>query len=628
MIHRARETQGGIAKITTMEEFAKTMLDPSRKIYKTHCLMMFVSNKSAEKMGEEVYHFPYPFAGEVGQRNSYSTLLQVAKASICLGVVVSLEWDNSSYVIKMYLLYFIIYSQIRFNSQTDLTRLFGAKSNSNTPHIIFARKGDALNNIQVFNPERRKRAGIDDDIYNEFKKWVESLHFIHVTVANLHSLPLDLFIMRNGHVIHRDHSLSPGYQQSYLSLHAGDRIFAFDERLDRFPGATRFNDKIANTKGVLILDVVVGTSFENTYRIKTRRCYDLSTQCHDWAVTPRGMNTGQCNLNPEFMHHICPFSCGVCSEWLTSDISYLAFHRPIHTFPALIRGGVRAGRSLMHDIGFISRLRKNAAAVFFAFGLLVAFSNVLCRSATAATSTSPIEQLRQESKLDLISVPDQRLNFALDSISILMVATIFAAFTWLTSTPVNGVPPWLRGIRGDLIGVSSFLDIFILLLTAGLIAGAFTPSIIRCIKGIDLDAESLMFLIFAILTLVGATFTVLAVVMSYNTLLLVQWRHLRRYHKNAASMVVIFGAFAGVGLVSLHRLAKPLRKQLEGSVTRLSFPAVLSNIMILAAVCSVALWDPHFKADIMHVLKSSTNAAIAFAVFGLVTGHFVVKLLM
>jgi hypothetical protein len=116
--------------------------------------------------------------------------------------------------------------------------------------------------------------------------------------------------------------------------------------------------------------------------------------------------------------------------------------------------------------------------------------------------------------------------------------------------------------------------------------------------------------------------------MSYNTLLLVQWRHLGRYHKNAASMVVIIGSFSGRGLVSLHRLSKPLRKQLEGFVTRLSFPAVLSNIMILAAVCSVALWDPHFKADIMHVLKSSTNAAIAFATLGLVTGHFVVKLLM
>jgi hypothetical protein len=43
--------------------------------------------------------------------------------------------------------------------------------------------------------------------------------------------------------------------------------------------------------------------------------------------------------------------------------------------------------------------------------------------------------------------------------------------------------------------------------------------------------------------------------------------------------------------------------------------------MILAIVCSVALWDPHLKADLMHVLQLSMNAAIAiaFAVFGLIT---------
>ena len=63
-----------------------------------------------------------------------------------------------------------------------------------------------------------------------------------------------------------------------------------------------------------------------------------------------------------------------------------------------------------------------------------------------------------------------------------------------------------------------------------------------------------------------------------------------------------------------------------GFVTRLLFPSVLSNIMILAAVCNVALWDPHLKADLMHILKLSKNAAIAiaitFAAFGLVnTGH-------
>jgi hypothetical protein len=52
--------------------------------------------------------------------------------------------------------------------------------------------------------------------------------------------------------------------------------------------------------------------------------------------------------------------------------------------------------------------------------------------------------------------------------------------------------------------------------------------------------------------------------------------------------------------------------------------------MILAAVCNVALWDPHLKADLMHILKLSKNAAIAiaitFAAFGLVNTSHVNKL--
>jgi hypothetical protein len=279
----------------------------------------------------------------------------------------------------------------------------------------------------------------------------------------------------------------------------------------------------------------------------------------------------------------------------------------------------------VHDIGNVSRLRKNAAAAFFAFGLLVAFSVVLFRSASVAAARSgttshsrPNERPNEISKIDLISDLNQRLNLALDSILILMTAILFATFTWMTTTPAERLPAWLRGFRGDLIGVSRFSDIFITLLISGVIAGVYTRSLIRCIQSRDLDAEGLMFFIFTFLSLVGAMLTVLSVVMSYNTLLLVQWRHLWRYHKNAASVVVIIGAFAGVGFVSVHRLSKPL----QNFVTRLSFPAVLSYVMILAAVGSLAFWDPHFKADIMHVLQLSTNAAIAFVVFGLVTGHF------
>jgi curved DNA-binding protein CbpA len=82
MTHRARATQAKMVKIASMEDFTTSMLDSSTHAYKIHCLMMFVSNKNAEKLGEEIFHFPYPFAGEVEEYYSHSNVLRVAKASL------------------------------------------------------------------------------------------------------------------------------------------------------------------------------------------------------------------------------------------------------------------------------------------------------------------------------------------------------------------------------------------------------------------------------------------------------------------------------------------------------------------------------------------------------------------
>lgn len=94
MIEKSRATQGRMVKIPNMEHFKEAMLDPSGKVYKTHCLIMFVGNKNAERKGEEELFFPYPFAGEVGKDSTYyKGTLQIAKASIILSRI------NSSYVL-------------------------------------------------------------------------------------------------------------------------------------------------------------------------------------------------------------------------------------------------------------------------------------------------------------------------------------------------------------------------------------------------------------------------------------------------------------------------------------------------------------------------------------------------
>jgi hypothetical protein len=117
--------------------------------------------------------------------------------------------------------------------------------------------------------------------------------------------------------------------------------------------------------------------------------------------------------------------------------------------------------------------------------------------------------------------------------------------------------------------------------------------------------------------------------MDYNTLLINQWQYLQQSHKNAATWVLIIGAFTGFGLVSIYRLLlKPLRVTLESIFTSLSFPAILSYVIILAALGGLVLGDPHFMTDLNHVLKLYTHAATYFSVLGMITGYFVVKSLL
>jgi hypothetical protein len=74
--------------------------------------------------------------------------------------------------------------------------------------------------------------------------------------------------------------LNPGYEIE-LSFHPGDRILAFDYRLDNFPGARRQgNDKIIHhAQRIAILDTIVSSGTE--YVIRFKRCYDLSAQCYE-----------------------------------------------------------------------------------------------------------------------------------------------------------------------------------------------------------------------------------------------------------------------------------------------------------------------------------------------------------
>lgn len=211
MMRRARATQGRMVKISSFGEFEKEMLDPSGRVYRTHALIMFVGNRGAERKGEETMYFPYPFAGETnGNVNSRHAGIKVAR--------------------------------VRFNAQTELTRHFRARSGSGgEPHIVFARRGDPVGTFHVFQPWREAGAA---DVHGKLKQWVESMLVIRVTIVNRHSLPVELMVLRNGRIVHGRQSLPSTYEIAF-SLQAGDRVVAFDARVDAYhPGVARTDARI------------------------------------------------------------------------------------------------------------------------------------------------------------------------------------------------------------------------------------------------------------------------------------------------------------------------------------------------------------------------------------------------
>lgn len=558
MIERARSASTGMVQISTMEQFQQqmTVIEGSMRVYKTHCLIMFVANKQAEKIGEEELFFPYPFTGEAGGQNGYRNLLQVAK--------------------------------VRFNTQTELTRLFGA-GHHNTPHIIFGRQGDAVGDFAKY-----RQKGKMVDAHTDFKKWVESSLIIHGTVANSHSLPVHMMVLRDGNIIYSE-PLDPHYKRTF-AFHAGDRVIAYDERVGTFPIAPS-NDigNIVNAKGVLLLDEIVTTLSQGMYRIK-KRCYDLSPQCHSWTLTSKGKKNRQCERIAEFMHHMCPYTCGVCNERITSSITYLIFHYPIHQFPSYLQGTAQFGRVFAEDMNNVLQFRKNAAASFFAVGLLIAFNITLFTSFNTMSG-----------KRNIHNRP--RLLPIFESFLLIVSAAVCAGMNWLLSATVREVPIWLRGFHRDFNAVVNHFNLYMLLLAIGVVCAIYVRALITSVRNYELDMERAMIFIVIPFTLVGPICKIWSSsTTSYH------WEYTWKYRKNAAFAIFAVGGFAGVGLVSLKRLV----------LQNLPIIPIILNLVAAASAWAFAASDPSFKADIMNVLELRKNVAAAFVLLGIFAGEVVV----
>ena len=594
MIQKAKAGYGRVLKWSKLSQLEDIAVDHTTNVFTTNLLVMFVGNKAAERKGEEEYYFPYPFIETSKENND---LLIVAKVSFSeVYLENTIRRNNIQDLIQLK-------RQVRYNAQTPLTQRFRAQSKSDNPYFVFAKKGNPLHYYHVYHPKRHHV-----DIHEDWKHWVQSLLLIRGVIANRHPLPVDIFIIRDGRIEQLPEQIKSGFEIE-LNLHPNDRIVVFDSRLDNFPGGRRYNNEkiVQYSERIAIFDTIV--SSETEYVIHPKRCYDLSTQCFEWSMTIRG-RPSQCYQNPEFMHNICPYTCGVCSDSILSDVRYLLFHYPEHKLPFIIRGLVQIIRILVEDDTVdVFQIEKSSAAVFLVIGLLLAFNIVFFETATKSSTSS---DARNESNP---KVTRWDISILILTLGICYGLRLFVSFRGYM------VPKWLAGFHRDFSRVASETDMYIWLILGGILAYVYVTTVITFMMNENINTTDIIFFIAIMASSVVAVLSFVFLVVGKNSNTAIRWSHLWDYRKNAAFVFIALGSLVGASFTPFQRVLRHVIMAENFGVL------MIPNLFVIGGIACLTNFDPNIYSDLTHTINSNKIAVLVLVFFGVILGLLYMKLI-
>jgi len=565
-IREVAASQSKLVKFSTLEQFHETMSDQTGRFFKNHFLCMFVGNRAAEKKGDEVIYFPIPFTSK-----EYRDTVRIGK--------------------------------IRFNKLTELTKFFGVRNGSD-PHIVFGRKNDSVKNYRVFKPKRRDTRGLRE----EFVKWVEGLMTIRVRLANSHPLPINVYVTREGNLVNGRDNLRSNYQMT-MTLQAGDRIVATDARLDKFPGHNARKSSPISSKLTFLFDELITS--EGLYEVSNKRCYDLSTSCEEMAM----FNKVGCANHPEFLHNVCPATCGVCSDHFASDAIYFIFHLPVHRFPGCLQGIVTWSRNLGDDLVDMAMQGRNAVAVFFVLGVLLAFNIAHILSLFKSESTQATQQMVSDAKgpSQRRQTIDNEDGIPIGNFLLFMATLVMCMFVWGLSDGslvIHNAPMWLRMLQQELLHTRKYTDVCILIIGIASLLGLY----LRILFDFDLNNHSrqscVMFVVLFLSIACGVTAMVILAFGS-NYTHIHNWERAWRFQRNAVIVLGVCGISLGVSLNSLKILLEPFAAL---------FPLGMLNFLAIAIVMITLSLDPHLENDLKHCLHLRKNASTIFFSIGVCLG--------
>lgn len=581
---QARTARENLLRIRSLEEMhAAGILDKNNRFVKNF-VGVFVGNKQQEKTFENSYHFPLPFSGEV--RNG-------------------LQWDDILRTAK-----------IRYNSHTEMTQLFRVPTNakSQNPHIVFGKAGDSIANVDAFLP--RQGASIDHD--KALETWIKEHLKSRVTIVNHHHSRVNVFVVHDQSRPPREGvrlltTLRPNFAAPF-TLNIGDKIVAVDTRVDSFPGAPKFETaSLAGSKSPTIqkfkppptpeswffrnsaiLEEILVQRSEQILEIQESHCFDLSLKCEMWILFGKNAQVrSTCQEQPEFMHNICPASCGVCHRsyqtWIKKAF-HAAVYLPIYRFPPWTHRWINLGRSIVEDLMNILALRRTVGFCFFLVGALLGLNCCVL----------PKFLMRSQSNRE--SQPK-------DILSIGAVLATIGFWCWLYFISPN------TSLRRDLhyvmmqqvdaicglLGLGVAITFALYSLCAYFMKSPGTTSSLKA-KAWAVAVSSAMF------ATCTAVLIVFAIKVDVEQTRSIRWRHLMQFRKNIAFAVLLSGVVLGQGFA-------PVAHQ----VKKLIVPALV-DVSAALVLCLFPLFDGHFDKDFHHVLHMRMNGAVPIVLAGMLVG--------
>jgi hypothetical protein len=319
-------------------------------------------------------------------------------------------------------------------------------------------------------------------------------------------------------------------------------------------------------------------------------------------------NTNMCFQHPEFMHNICPLSCGVCGDGVLSDVLYWVVHYPEQKISPAFCGFVGSLRTLFKSLAGVGEISFGAAAVFLVLGLLLAFNIVFFETATKTKSSNGA--VAQSDSASIMTIWDQ---------FVLILATcLCCALKIFMSTPRYQIPIVLRSFHGDLSRVASEADIYVALIIGGIIAHIYIKTVVTFMCNDTVNNTDIAYFIAVMAASIAAALGFVFFIVENDA---IRWNSLWDYRKNAAFAFVMLGAL-------ISSILLPLKKILIHVIAAESLVVlVIPNLFIVGGIKCLARYDRSMFLELMRTFHTNKLAALALVLFGMAGGLMYMKLI-